>query len=700
MRMKLYNFLVNRQAGIRVRYHSLHDNQGIFGKYFSWIYLFFLNFAFYILRCRFLGKNPKMKEMEEKRLPLDVSESRAHIEKYKDLKGFIEKLSGYDVISFDIFDTLIFRPFSEPTDAFYFIGEKIGFLDFRRIRMEQELLSRTDCFQKKRHNEVGLADIWQRIEQEVGISAETGMKLEQELELEFCYANPFMLEVFRKLLKMGKKIIIISDMYLPKDFLVQLLEKNGYIGFSNLYVSCEYGVSKGNGKLFALAKKNLPENVSVIHVGDNEHSDVKMAKQAGFASLYYPNVNKMALSYRAYDMSPIVGGAYRGIVDNYLYQGTHSYSMEYEYGFIYGGLFVLGYCQFVHRYCGQNNVDKILFLSRDGDILKQVYDRLYLAENTSYVYWSRAAATKLMAEYNKYDYIRRYIRHKVNQQIPVKKILASMEVEFLAEKLSTYVDLDNNGKKTDITLSDKDVLTDRNAEALKRFVLKYFPEIIDTYCEQNEAAKCYYFRELEGCRKAVAVDIGWAGSGAMSLSYLVEKVWQFPCEVTGIIAGTNTVHNAEPDASEAFLQSGKLVSYLFSLSHNRDIMKKHDLNKDYNVFWELLLSSPTKQFLGFGFKKNPANINVNDLSQPEQGTVPSEIELHFGKLDANQEGIQEIQEGIIAFVEEYMKHFKKYPYMLNISGRDAYAPMLLAASHGEKYLKVIEEKFALETGVS
>ncbi|MDD6157488.1 MAG: hypothetical protein PUB52_10785 [Lachnospiraceae bacterium] len=40
------------------------------------------------------------------------------------------------------------------------------------------------------------------------------------------------------------------------------------------------------------------------------------------------------------------------------------------------------------------------------------------------------------------------------------------------------------------------------------------------------------------------------------------------------------------------------------------------------------------------------------------------------------------------------------PYMFRISGRDAYAPMLVAASHHEKYLKEIEKRFALEIQVN
>ena len=100
-------------------------------------------------------------------------------------------------------------------------------------------------------------------------------------------------------------------------------------------------------------------------MGDNPRSDDVMAKKAGFATMPYPNVNHNMLLYRPYDMSYLVGSAYRGIVSNHLYNGLHTYSMEYEYGYIYGGLFVLGYCRFIHEYCKNNAIDTLLFLSRD-----------------------------------------------------------------------------------------------------------------------------------------------------------------------------------------------------------------------------------------------------------------------------------------------------------------------------------------------
>lgn len=129
-----------------------------------------------------------------------------------------------------------------------------------------------------------------------------------------------------------------------------------------------------------------------------------MAKASGLDILPYQNVNKNVLLYRPMDMSSMIGGAYRGLVSNHLYNGSEKFSIDYEYGYVYGGLFVVGYCHFIHEYYEQHYLDRLLFLARDGDILNRVYQKLYPDDRTVYVYWSRKAATKLMADEDKHDF--------------------------------------------------------------------------------------------------------------------------------------------------------------------------------------------------------------------------------------------------------------------------------------------------------
>lgn len=752
MRHKIYQCLVNKHPGISVRYHKKHDGAAGAAKLFSWIYLLWLNFAYYFLFCHFLGRMPEVEVYEEKRLSTGDSESAAYLKANPELSvnAFVEKLSQYDIISFDIFDTLIFRPLALPTDLFYLIGQELEIMDFKNIRIWAEWDARVKYNAKQGNMEIGLTEIWDNLREDVGSAAGRGEEIEKNMEIKLCYANPFMLAVWQRLEKLNKKIIIVSDMYLPKECIAGILKKAGYTGAQKLYISNEYQKSKADGQLYREVLRDWygadvdKKSVSIVHVGDNPHSDWKMAGRYGIEVLPYQNVNKNALLYRAFDLSPMIGSAYRAIVSNWLYCGWKAYSIEYEYGFLYGGLFVLGYCTFIHDYCEKNKIDKLLFLSRDGDILKQAYDFLYPKEDTEYVYWSRKAATKLEAVFDKHDYFRRFIYHKLNQEYTVAEILHSMELDILVEQLCDWKEiwlekakeqeayskalayrqleedetkgldkekikrrietdfsesrLSRKREKRFVDLKAEDELTDQNGYLLRQFVEAKWDQVTEIYSGQHRAARIYYEKALGQAQKAAAIDIGWAGSGAMALRYLVSDIWKLDCDITGIIAGTNTIHNAEPDAAEAFLQSGKLAAYLYSQSHNRDLLKKHDPNKDYNVFWELLLSSPTPQFSGFyegnlERKERQGKGEIRYLKQ--QG-----VSLAFGKYDANQDGIREIQKGILDFVKEYYGHYKDFPYMLRISGRDAYAPMLVAASHDEKYLGMIEKRFDLEINVT
>ena len=85
-----------------------------------------------------------------------------------------------------IFDTLIFRPFSEPTDLFFFLGEKTGILDFKRLRMQAEADARTQKYKEEKHYEITLSDIWSWLENEIGVTKEQGMQMEQALEIHLC----------------------------------------------------------------------------------------------------------------------------------------------------------------------------------------------------------------------------------------------------------------------------------------------------------------------------------------------------------------------------------------------------------------------------------------------------------------------------------------------------------------------------------
>ena len=223
----IYSYFVNKHPGISYRYHRFHDNSHGIIKVISWVYLLWLNFAYYVLQMKFLGKKPNAEIFEAKRLNCKESESEAFSKNNPELtvEKCIAELMKYDVVSFDIFDTLIFRTVDTPIDVFYLIGEKLGIQNFRGIRVWAEFDARMKHKERSGHTEITLQDIWENLIEDVGsvCSVEDGMQLEIDTEFNVCYANPFMLKVWQELLKAGKETVIVSDMYLSSGVLREIL---------------------------------------------------------------------------------------------------------------------------------------------------------------------------------------------------------------------------------------------------------------------------------------------------------------------------------------------------------------------------------------------------------------------------------------------------------------------------------------------
>ena len=72
---------------------------------------------------------------------------------------------------------------------------------------------------------------------------------------------------------------------------------------------------------------------------------------------------------------------------------------------------------------------------------------------------------------------------------------------------------------------------------------------------------------------------------------------------------------------------------------------------------------------------------------------------HFEDSDIDLVKAGEIQKGILDFVKEYTGKFREIPYLLDISGRDAYAPVMAASGNNEKYLNMLKKCFSLDEGV-
>ncbi|MBP3506584.1 MAG: hypothetical protein J6K43_09315 [Lachnospiraceae bacterium] len=574
---------------------------------------------------------------------LDGSESKLYIRRSPHYA--CRNLVKYDIISFDIFDTLIFRPFSKPSDLFMILGERLHIQNFKTIRVNAEKMAR------ERHNatygntEIQIGDIYEIVEVFTGVPKDIGIKQEFEVELEFCRPNPYCKRLFDLLAEQGKRIIACSDMYLPKNYVVQLLEKCGYFGFEDIYVSCDYTFSKRSGGMYKMLINKYP-NCSIVHMGDNYKVDVVCAKECGLEAIFSKNVNLAGMQYRATDMSPLIGSAYAGIVNMHLHNGLYSYEPQYEYGYIYGGIYVLGYCNWIYRHALEHNIDTILFLSRDGDIYKKVFDYLYPNMKTKYAYWSRIAGQKYSFEHDFNDFINKMLIHKINNPInhdTIGDLLSILSLEDFKKDLARY------------RLTAEEELSENNKNSLIIFFSENRDAIITYFEKEREELKELYESYIGDAKKISIVDVGWIGSGPLGIKYLINDVWKKDVKVFCLVAA-NRHYNSEANATTIACED--VESYLFNSTFNVELLKIHSsTNKNTNnLFFEQFTQAQMPSFEGFDKKGN----FIFDLPEVE-----------------NYQMISEIHNGIFDFVKEYKEIFGNYDYMFNISGHDAYMPFRL-----------------------
>lgn len=309
-----------------------------------------------------------------------------------------DKIPNYDLISFDIFDTLLLRPYVTPESLWDHLGDIYNVANFRNIRWWAFLDAR-EKYCKDGIDEVTIDQIYEFIPEEYKFLQEK----EMELEFKVLQQNYEMKQVVDFAIASGKKVIAVSDMYLPKDFLRKLLVKNGYSEISQIYVSSEIKLLKGRGELYNYVLKE--ENVSpskVLHIGDNFHSDVEMAKKNGIEAVFYPKIidkyfenNFRAKDYYSKNKNSLETSIMLGLFALFLHNNNlltpelDSEKYWYKIGVEYAAPLALGFSQWLDKKFKEDNIEEALFVARDGYILQKVFEIVNPHFKTHYIYAPR-----------------------------------------------------------------------------------------------------------------------------------------------------------------------------------------------------------------------------------------------------------------------------------------------------------------------
>lgn len=193
--------------------------------------------------------------------------------------------------SFDVFDTCLIRACGMPHFVFNLLAERIlgkdasesELNDFAWIRRKAEGKAR--LYLKEGWEDVTLQEIYDACDFTAITNTSNDEIMRNELLLERELLIP--VESIKQKIKMlhsgGVNVIFISDMYLPKLFLISILKENGlFKDGDKLYVSSECRKTKSSGHLYEyVAEQEYLRKKSWTHFGDNIYSDVKIPCSLG-----------------------------------------------------------------------------------------------------------------------------------------------------------------------------------------------------------------------------------------------------------------------------------------------------------------------------------------------------------------------------------------------------------------------------------
>lgn len=317
----------------------------------------------------------------------------------------IGEINKFSVISFDVFDTLITRNLFTPKDVFYYVSmvctKKHGIPlyphRFLPIRQAAELSAREDSGLE----DITIDAIYSRLGKMMQLDERELDLIKQEeinAEKKFCVPREELFNIYQYAISKGKKVYFVSDMYLPTEIIQELLMQCGYKVENNLLVSGDFSATKGSGSLFEILKNKVQQDTGkaqrILHIGDNFHADVQSAREHGLNAIYIENVNKMVGKYppikeafqpflenTSFDLgiSMMVALISRKFYDavtpkKYLHPESIFAGSAYNLGYAALGPLLLGTCDWLIQSSQQDRIETLLFLARDGFIIKKAWD--------------------------------------------------------------------------------------------------------------------------------------------------------------------------------------------------------------------------------------------------------------------------------------------------------------------------------------
>lgn len=522
-----------------------------------------------------------------------------------------QAIDVHPVITFDVYDTLVCRVIYKDRDLWQLVDREyqkrnhvkpIGF--YKKRETADHKARKTYPYR-----EVTLDEIYEVFADLYGQELADACKaLEIELEINLTFPNDEVIEAYQYALQQGKRVYIISDMYLTDTIIGQVLEHNKITGYDKLFVSCIYRKTKHEGgALFSAVLEEIQADAKdVLHIGNDAKADIQQSKAVGLDAYLIKPPSRKSYVNESKAKSNLDYSLLYGFIKKHNSPQMPD-SLAYRLGFDVFGPIVKGFMEWIKVHKGNYNLDAILFLARDGYVLQEISDQE--GELTSfYSYLSRRSVVIPMIQYRQSleDILRLYKSWQSN--IRLNTLFNRLGIPYDAEVVRSV------GLSENSTFTRDELPQDERIQAL------YSKVRAKVYYNSQEQGQLLsdYLKQYKDYGRIGIVDLG-AGT-------IVSALQQY-----------STIKNYNIDWIPLYLQNSlePTASYI-NVSQNYELQTA--LRLGY-MFLEVFFTAPHGTTLGYEYNENCEAIPL--LEDYEYSSIPEEYknrlaELHQGAMDFYQ----------------------------------------------------------------
>lgn len=436
------------------------------------------------------------------------------------------------IISFDIWDTIIKRK-CHPEEiklhtANYIMLKyenelKEKYKDIYEILKLRDEIEANICQENKKagnDDECRIIDILKKLQQEIfkekieDISEEL-LREEIEQEKRAIYINPEILPIFEKYKDL--KMYCISDFYMSADNLKELLDYLQIpVKIEKIYSSADYLLNKRTGNLYKKAEEEIgvkPEDH--IHVGDNQYSDIDMAKSLGIETIKTTKTefNFLPEKGRKFEFDLSCVKKEENSKENKLFNsGVDLAPLLYFFGYS------------IVEYAIKNNIDTVYYQTREGETFIKIHE--LIQKNNPFgvklpkcdiMEVSRMATfSASLKEFSIKELLRLWSQYRVQSMKALFKTLA-IDIAPYKEFMGRY----------DINPEENIVDPWFDLRVQRLCADKEFTSKIQVELDRKRSELLEYFKNKKGIidddKPMFIVDIGWRGTIQDNLAHIFKN---------------------------------------------------------------------------------------------------------------------------------------------------------------------------------